>query len=206
MRATEALRELHDIGRPVIETGEALARLNVSSASGGKLLRNLERAGLVRRLRHGLWLLDLEADPFSIPPYLTAPFPAYVSLWSALSRHGMIEQIPRQIFVVSLDRPRTLETPLATYSIHHIAPEVFGGYTGDAETGFIATPEKALFDSVYLPAARRRGIHLPELELPDDFGANAFDEWTSRINAGWLRTGVVRGLEKVLTAASENVS
>jgi predicted transcriptional regulator of viral defense system len=30
-------------------------------------------------------------------PYLTAPRPAYVSLWSALARHGMIDQIPRSI-------------------------------------------------------------------------------------------------------------
>jgi predicted transcriptional regulator of viral defense system len=184
---------------------EALARLGISSANGSKLLRNLEKAGLVRRIRHGLWLLDLDADAFSIPPYLTAPFPAYVSLWSALSRNGMIEQIPRQVFVVSPDRPRTLETSLGTYSIHHIAPEVFGGYTGTAETGYIATPEKALFDTVYLPAARRRGLYLPELELPDDFDPDALSEWTSRIKAGWLRTRVARGLETVLTAVRVTV-
>jgi hypothetical protein len=71
-----------------------------------------------------------DIDPFVIAPYLTAPFPAYVSLWSALSTHGMIEQIPRQVFVCSLGRARTVKTTRATYTIHHLAAEVFGGYAG----------------------------------------------------------------------------
>ncbi len=202
MRATEALKELQDIGRPVIETGEALARLDVSSTYASKLLKNLDEAGLVRRLRNGLWLLDLDADPLSIPPYLTAPFPAYVSLWSALSRHGMIEQIPGQVFVVSLARPQTVQTPLATYSIHHIAPEVFGGFDGSEQTGSIATPEKALFDTVYLQAARRRRVYVPELELPEPFDAGVIDEWTQRIHAPWLRSKVLNGVEQLLDNAS----
>lgn len=202
MRATEAIKELQDIGRPVIETGEAVARLDVSSAHGGWLLRSLESAGLIRRLRHGLWLLDLDADPFSIPPYLTAPFPAYVSLWSALSRHGMIEQIPARISVVSLDRPRTVDTPLGKYSIHHLAPEVFGGFEGSEETGYFATPEKALFDTAYLQAARRRAVYLPELELPEPFDASVIDDWIERIHAPWLRSKVATSTTSLLEAAA----
>jgi predicted transcriptional regulator of viral defense system len=198
LRTTDALGELQRLGRPVIERGEAIARLDVSPVRASQILRSLEEAGLVARLGHGLWLLKPRADPFSIPPYLTAPFPAYVSLWSALHRHGMIQQIPRQIFVASLDRPRRVETPLGTYSIHHLAPDVFGGYTGTADTGYIATPEKALFDTVYLRAARRGGVYLPELELPESFDADEVADWTKRITSTRLRTMVQRALEKLL--------
>jgi hypothetical protein len=114
----------------------------------------------------------------------------------------MIEQIPKMIFAVSLDRPRTVETPLATYSIHHVVPEVFGGYTGDDRQGFFATPEKALFDSIYLPSAQRRTAHLPELELPSGFDHAAIDYWVNRIHASWLRTKVGQSLERVLDAAT----
>jgi hypothetical protein len=38
--------------------------------------------------------LDPNVAPFVLAPYLTVPLPAYVSFFSALSRHGMIEQIP----------------------------------------------------------------------------------------------------------------
>lgn len=113
----------------------------------------------------------------------------------------MIEQLPKQLFVVSLDRPRTVETPVGVYSIHHVVPEVFGGYAGDDRAGFFATPEKALIDSVYLPSAQRREAHLPELELPANFDRRVLDYWTQRIHAAWLRTKVARSLDRILLGA-----
>lgn len=77
MRRSDAYASLVAFGRPFVETREAAARF-------------------------GLWALDRGTDPFVAAPYLTAPFPAYVSLWSALARHDMIEQIPRSVYVVSL--------------------------------------------------------------------------------------------------------
>lgn len=197
MRATDALTQLQALDRPILETGEAVARLGMSSNATANVLSRLERAGQVRRLGRGLWLLD-DVDPSVAVPYLTRPFPAYVSLWSALSHYGMIQQIPRQVFAVSLDRPRTIETPLGIYSIHHLAPEVFGGYSGTDARGFFADREKALFDTVYLQAAQRRQVRMPELGLAADFDRRALDDWTSRIRAGWLRAKVSRELERLV--------
>lgn len=199
MRTADALGELQRLGQPVIETGEAVARLDVSPVRASQILRSLEDAGVVARLKHGLWLLKPDIDPFVIPPYLTAPFPAYVSLWSALSTHGMIEQIPRQVFVCSLGRARTVKTTRATYAIHHLVAEVFGGHAGTSEGGYVATPEKALFDSVYLPLARRTRVFLPELELTTGFDASELHAWTDRIRAPWLRSAVSRELNRLLT-------
>jgi predicted transcriptional regulator of viral defense system len=206
MRATDAFRELQALGRPIVETGEAQARLRMSSTTVAKLLKRLEAAGQIQRLGRGLWLIDKATDPAAAAPYLTRPFPAYVSLWSALSRYGMIEQLPKQIFVISLDRPRTIETSIGVYSIHHVVPEVFGGYVGDDQSGFFAVPEKALFDSVYLPSAQRRDAYLPELELPSGFDRHAVDYWTQRIHAAWLRAKVSRSLDRVLSSALVSTS
>lgn len=205
MRATDALRELRALGRPVLETGEARARLGMSSSAAANVLTRLEQAGHIRRLGRGLWLLD-DVDRSVLVPYLTRPFPAYVSLWSALSRYGMIQQIPRQVFAVTLDRPRTVETPLGVYSIHHLAPEVFGGYSGTDRSGFFADREKALFDTVYLQAAQRRQVHMPELELAADLDKAVLDDWTSRIRAGWLRPKVERALERLLQPSTASAS
>src|SRR2546421_6786143 len=112
MRSADAYGDLLRLGRPIIETREAAARLGLSLKRTNILLRSLEQAGLARRLRSGLWALRPDPDPFSVPPYLTAPFPAYVSMWSALARHGMIEQIPRVVSVVSTDRTRRVVTTL----------------------------------------------------------------------------------------------
>jgi predicted transcriptional regulator of viral defense system len=203
MKATEAYGELLRIGRPIVETREAAARLGLSASRASNLLRSLADAGLARRLRHGLWALGPdEVEPFRLAPYLTAPDPAYVSFWSALARHGLIEQIPRQIYVASPHQTQRIETALGRYSIHQIAPELFDGYTGSEETGYLATPEKALFDTIYLRASQRGQVFLPEFVLPEDFDEQRLDDWTARVSRPGLRTLVSRKLEDTLAKAA----
>lgn len=204
MNASQAFGELRAFGRPVIETREAAALLRTSSSNASHLLRSMAVSGLVRRIRHGLWALDPAIDPFVAVPYLTAPYPAYVSLWSALATHDMIEQVPAQVFVISLDRTREITTGLGPYSIHHLTPEIFGGFEGDPEHGYLATPEKALVDTVYIRAPRGGRAYFPELSLPMDFDPGQLDTWTKRIPTPKLRTMVMRGLERALTQAENN--
>jgi predicted transcriptional regulator of viral defense system len=202
MRATDAYGDLLRMNRPIVTTREAAARWQAERRTAGHRLRVLEEAGLVRRLRQGLWTLDLDIEPFVVAPFLTAPFPAYVSFWSALSHHGMIEQLPRQISVASLDRARRITTSVGTYAIHHLAPELFGGYHGSEETGYMATPEKALFDTAYVRAAAGSRAYFPELWLPRDFDEAQIKFWSGRIKGSRLRTLISRRLREVLRQAS----
>ncbi len=206
MKTTDAYGELLRMGRPVLTTREAATRWQTEQRTAGRRLRALEEAGLVRRLRRGLWTLDLDIEPFAVAPYLTAPFPAYVSFWSALSHHGMIEQIPRRISIASLDRARRIETAVGVYEVHHLAPELFAGYVGSAETGYLAVPEKALFDTVYVRAAAGSQAFFPELSLPRDFDDAQLGEWSERIESSRLRTLVSRRLREVLPQASREGS
>ena len=201
MRTSDAYGSLLALGRPVIETREAAARLGTSLTNASRILRALDEAGLARRIRRGLWALDPEVDAFVVAPYLTAPFPAYVSFWSALARHDMIEQIPRSVFVASLDRTKDLSTPIGAFSIHHLAPEVFGGFDATPDTGYLATPEKALFDTVYVRAPRGGRVYLPELSLPPGFETAQVECWTEKIARPRLRTLVSRELAAVLSQA-----
>ncbi len=201
MKGTDAYAELLRMDSPVVTTREAAARWHSAQRAAGQRLRALEEAGLVRRLRRGLWALDLDLPPFAIVPYLTAPFPAYVSFWSALSHHGLIEQIPRQISVASLDRTQRVDTAVGVYDVHRVAPDLFDGYRGTLETGYLATPEKALFDTVYVRAAKGGKAFFTELLLPGDFDHARLDEWTGRIGSPRLRTLVTRRLREVLRQA-----
>jgi predicted transcriptional regulator of viral defense system len=202
MRTLDAYGNLLGIGHPIVTTSEVATRLHASVSSASRVLRSMEDVGLARRLRPGLWTLELDIDPFAVAPYLTAPYPAYVSFWSALAHHDMIEQIPRQIFVASLDRTRRITTSLDTYSIHHLIPELFGGYRGLETGGHLATPEKALFDTVYVRAARAARIYFPELSLPPNFDKAQLRTWTSHVTTPRLQTLVSRGLRKALKQAA----
>ena len=150
-------------------------------------------------MRRGLWSLDAELDPFALAPYLTAPFPAYVSTFSALAEHGMIEQIPGRVSLVSLDRARRIQTALGAFEVHHIAPELFGGFVEWRRGGSIAGPEKALFDLVYLRAAAGGRAYLPELTLPEGFDRDALSGWGERIESPRLRTLVSRRLTELVS-------
>ena len=206
MTPTDEYGRLLRSDRPVVTTGEAAAIWETSVRTAGRRLRAMEDGGLVRRLRRGLWALDIEVAPFAVAPFLTAPFPAYVSFWSALYRHQMIEQIPRQISVASLDRARVIETTIGTYGIHHLAPELFGGYEGSQASGYLASPEKALFDAVYVRAASGGRAFFPELSLPEDFNHDQLKEWIERIESPRLRTVVSRRLGEVLDGAAHEKS
>jgi predicted transcriptional regulator of viral defense system len=188
-------------GRSVITTSEATAVWQTSGRTAGRRLKAMDEGGLVRRLRRGLWALDPQIPPFAVAPFLTAPFPAYISFWSALAHHQMIEQIPRQVSVASLDRARTIATTVGTYEIHHLAPEVFDGFDGSEEGGYLATPEKALFDAVYIRAASGSTAFFPELSLPAGFKEAESEKWTERIEGARLRTIVSRRLGEVLGVA-----
>jgi len=202
VRSADAYADLLKLGRPIVETGEAATRLGLSTKRTSELLGSLQEAGLARRVRHGLWALNPKLDPFAVPPYLTAPFPAYVSVWSALARHAMIEQIPRTISVCSTVEPRRTETSFGVYEIHQIVPELFDGYTGDDLTGYLATPEKALFDTVYLRAPQGGPLRLPELELPEGFDADSqLAQWIGRIARPRLQTLVSRALAEAINNA-----
>lgn len=203
MRTADAYAELLAIGQPVVETREAAARLRISSNRATQILRATERAGLTSQLHKGLWLLDANTPSEVLVPYLTAPYPAYVSLWTALARHDMIEQIPARIEVASLERSRTIETPRGTFAIHRLAPEVFTGFEGSPETGYLARPEKALFDGVYLRAPRGIVVRFPELTLPDGFDRDLLDQWTARIPSQRLRTVVARGIRSAVDQADQ---
>jgi predicted transcriptional regulator of viral defense system len=201
MRTTKAHADILRMRRPVVTTGEVAAWLGLPRYSASRLLLRLSRDGLVVKLRRGLWGIGQRFDPLTIVPALTAPYPSYVSLWSALHYHGMIDQIPRDVYVVSVDRSKRIRTPVATYVVQHLDPALFGGY--EPRNGArLATPEKALFDTVYLTRIRgRRRSSLPEIELPQGFDDAKVQHWVERIGSKRLRTLVGERIRDVLARA-----
>lgn len=195
MRQAEAYAQLRDLGGPVVGTREAAALWRTEEGTARRRLQSLAAAGLVTPIRRGLWSVDTDLDPFALAPYLTAPFSAYVSTFSALAAHGTIEQIPGRVSVVSLDRARRVQTALGAFDVHHIAPELFGGFVPWQRGGSIAGPEKALFDLVYLRAVAGGWAYVPELTLPEGFEHDALRVWADRIGSPRLRTIVNRRLD-----------
>jgi predicted transcriptional regulator of viral defense system len=200
VKAALAIARLRDLGVPVVTTADAAAALRLSTVATSQALGRLDAAGVLKRVRKGLWSLSEKIDPLALAEHVTQPYPSYISLQTALYLHGMIDQIPATTYVVSLGRTAKVRTSVGTFSIHQVAPEFFGGAFLDHRTGVrLASPEKALVDTLYLSSGRSRLFaRLPELELPASFRAREARRWAERIPSRRLRTIVEHKLENVL--------
>ena len=72
---------------PVIQTSDASACLRITRQHASQVLGRLAKANVVFPIARGLWAFTDSADSLTFPEYLTAPFPAYISLQTALYYH-----------------------------------------------------------------------------------------------------------------------
>lgn len=200
MTLLHALSKVLAMNVPVFTTSDAATQLGVPNGNASVVLARLAACSQVLRLRRGVWAIKDRVDPLALPEYLTAPFPAYVSLHSALYLHGMISQIPAVTYAVSLARTRRYATPLGTVSIHHVQPSFFFGFEAVGRAGGrLATPEKALVDFLYLAPARSRLFRaLPELEWPKGFKVRLARSILKRVTPLRRQRIVARKLEELL--------
>jgi predicted transcriptional regulator of viral defense system len=165
--------ELVDIvgEEPVFETGLLLA----GDANPREVRRQLSRwrqAGKIYQLRRGLYCLAPPFQKVKPHPFLVANrlIPAsYVSLQSALAYYGMIPEYVPVTTSVSTNRPALWETPLGNLDFRHIQVDFFYGYRlvdlGETKQAFLASPEKALLDLIYLEPGGDTPDYLAELRL-----------------------------------------
>lgn len=164
---------------PTFLTKDATAVLNIRANHAAIILKRLEEQNTLVHLTRGRWAYSPSVDPLLLPNILTYPMLAYVSLYSALYYHGMIEQIPSTIFAITNGKTKNFQTPLAKVSIHSINAFLFTGYEAYGKNLLLmATPEKALFDTLYLmPAKSNLFKRLTEVEIPKNFDFKKFNQW-----------------------------
>ena len=156
-----------------------MSSLSVSAASH-RLLR-LARKGQIRALTRGLWVKHLHPHftPMSCVPFLLRSDPGYVSFLSALHRHGLVSQIPARIQIATTGHHRTLRTEVGVFEYFQVHPRMSRGgveWSSGMSPYRLATPEKALLDTLYLSTRKnRRFSSLPELDLsPSNFRHSVF--------------------------------
>lgn len=198
MNQIEALRRLQQLGAPVFETRDASALLEVTPANANMILRRLADQKLITHLARGRWLMGTSLPRFALPELMSAPYPSYVSMQSALFHHGLIEQVPAVIYAATLGKPRRLSTPLGTISFHRLPPELFLGYELEADGSKVATAEKGLFDTLYLaPGRSRLFARLPELEIPPKFRWRQLKELAALVKFSRRRVHIERRIEQL---------
>ena len=163
---------LQIVGRlPIFETGLLLSG-DVSPMDIRKQLSRWTAAGKLYQLRRGLYSLAPPHQKVHPHPFLIANqirTGSYVSLQSALSYYGMIPEYVPVTTSVTTGRPSTYHTPFGQFDYRHIQVDWFRGYQqvdlGDEQAAFVAGPEKALLDLVYLQPGGETEDYLRSLRL-----------------------------------------
>ena len=197
---------IKQLNRPVFTTSEIVALSGKSPSTITQSLNYLQSQGLIIKIHRGIWAeADKRVSPYSIIPFLTPRHRAYVSFVSALHLYGMIEQIPQVITLASTSHTRIVHTKMGTFTIHRIAPQFFKGfdwYRGDGNF-LIAQKEKALVDSLYLSAHKRKQFgFFPEMSFPKSFSFARARKWVKCISIPSIRLYVEKKLIGIKATAS----
>ncbi len=204
MRFGELVAAVAD--EPVFETGLLLAGPS-DPRNVRRQLSRWVRNGRVQQMRRGLYAL---APPWQhrVPhPFLLANRLAPGSYVSGLAALGFAHAIPEfvpEVTSVTPGRPHTRHLPSGRFSFRHLKADRLFGYRlldlGDNQQAFVATPEKALLDSVYLQPGGDDRKYLRELRL--DFGAldlDALEEAAAR----YASPKLVRAARRIRELAAE---
>lgn len=156
---------------PLFETGLLLAG-NIDKNDVRRQLSRWTKTGRVFQLRRGLYTLappyqKVKPHPFTVANRMVRG--SYVSCQSAMAYFGLIPEYVPTTISVSASRPARWTTKLGTFTFRHIKPGFLYGYTleelGDRQRAFVATPEKAILDLIYLTPGGDRTPYLHELRL-----------------------------------------
>lgn len=194
------IKQLHQL---VFTTSELSALSGKSLSTTTQALNFLQREGVVFKVYRGIWaeVSKERLSAYSVIPFLLPRHRAYVSFISALHLYGIVEQIPQVITLASTAHTKIIQTKIVTFSVHRIAPSFFDGFIWYKETGsfLIAEPEKALVDSLYLSARRKKQFsYFPELYFPKSFSFNKAKEWVKKIPDSKISSCVQKRLDTIL--------
>ena len=190
------------LNRPVFTTREAAMLSGSSLSNASKMLKTLEKKGLIFKVARGIWAEtgNEKLSSYNVIPFLLPKNRAYVSFISALHLHGIIEQIPQEITLASTVHTKKIHTKVGTFSIHRIPPSFFDGfdwYKGDGSF-LIAEPEKALIDSLYLSTRKKKQFgYFPELYFPKSFNFKEATKWIEKIHDLRIRSSVEKKLVEI---------
>jgi predicted transcriptional regulator of viral defense system len=190
---------LQIVGREPVFSSSLLRTGSVNPVDIGKQLSRWVKSGKLIQIRRGLYALSERYSKTQPHPFYVAnriQRASYVSLQSALEYYGLIPEYVPAVTSVTTGRPQTFKIPLGNFIFRHIKKEIFFEYrltdVGNNQSAFLASPEKALLDLIYLTSGSDNPSYLRELRLQN----------LDRLNMEQLKTTVGHiGSRKLIRAA-----
>jgi predicted transcriptional regulator of viral defense system len=127
------------------------------------VLHRLVSQGVLTRMRRGIYRVSINSVEGALLANLLYT-PSYLSFESALSRYGILSQMPYTITLATTRRSKKMTLDGAAVEYRQLRGDLFFGHR--LEKGLdIAEPEKALLDTLYLMKRGKLSLALEELDL-----------------------------------------
>ena len=164
MRTIDVLRILQRFNKRIYSFSDLKKLLNIEDDDSLYVkISRLVESGLLKRIKKGVYYLEgREPDSFEIANVLYEP--SYLSLETALNYYGILVQTPYIIFSITTKRAKKFIFNNIEYHYLQINKKYFKGYRKEKDF-LIATPEKALVDTLYFMALGKTEVDIDELNL-----------------------------------------
>jgi predicted transcriptional regulator of viral defense system len=164
MKKIEALLRLQKSNRNIFNLTDLKKLLKIENDNTAYIQANrLTKEGLLNRIAKGVYCLkDSKPAEFEIANFLYKP--SYVSLESALAYYNISIQIPHIIISVTPLRAKKIKAVDKEFVYLHLNQKYYSDYIKD-QRFLIATPEKAIIDTVFFASYGRTVIHPEEWVL-----------------------------------------
>jgi predicted transcriptional regulator of viral defense system len=166
MTSIEIISLIKNHNLRIFTTADFITLSGSTETNATSALLRLTSKNLIVRIKRGVWVNKMISDlnPYEAVPFLRAPWPAYVSLHSALADYGVVAEIPHVIYAATSAMPRRYSTAIGEYRFHHLPRHLIWGFE-IRQTGAghypVAEREKAFLDLIYLALTPRSPLQLP---------------------------------------------
>lgn len=158
-----------------------------------KTLQRLNKNAILKRAIKGKYVLaGADYDDFELANFIVQP--SYVSFESALSFYGILPQFAYSITSVTTKRTKKIYFA-KEFEYTHLNRNLFWGFVKN-KNFLIATPEKALLDTLYLFLKGLRKVDLDELDYTL-LDKKVLKNYLRKINKPFLKKFLFR--KKILT-------
>lgn len=161
----DLVKKLTGFGKSYFTVADLEKILDLKKDSLYVTLNRLVKNGVLIRLRKNIYSLFTQVlDHEKIANELY--FPSYVSFELALSKYSILSQIPYTQTLATTRPPKKTEIGGVAVEYSHLPKNLFFGYVLK-DGKYIAEPEKALLDQLYMVSRGKRSLHIEELDLKD---------------------------------------
>lgn len=160
---TDILEKLKLIGKDYYTLKEIAFLYKGSFGSLKIALNRLKKSNKIKKIQRNIYILPEKLSNIEkIANQIYSP--SYLSFESALSFWGILSQIPYNLTFATSKKTKKLNLENQTVEYRKINKKLFGGYR-NIDGLYMAEPEKALLDTIYLASLGKLKINFENFDL-----------------------------------------